>query len=162
MKAAVMFDVLKVALIATTMAMAYCLPMIMATSRRHPRRKVTALLNAFLGWTFLGWVVALLWAKKRPTYPRAGISRRGGCSWRSATAISTPTASFLRLSRPTAPSRSGRASSSSCAISTPPPRPACRWRRSPAFVWLLRYTCVGLHLNWEIPPAGGEILIPTW
>ena len=75
MEAAIMLDVLKVAFIATTIAMVYCLPMIVATSRRHPRRKVIALLNAFLGWTFLGWVAALLWAKKRPAYPsRTSIS----------------------------------------------------------------------------------------
>jgi hypothetical protein len=42
----------------------YFLPSILALARS--KRDITAilLLNLFLGWTFIGWVVALVWAVK--------------------------------------------------------------------------------------------------
>jgi hypothetical protein len=42
----------------------YCLPSIIALARS--KRDITAivLLNFFLGWTMIGWVVALVWAVK--------------------------------------------------------------------------------------------------
>ena len=42
----------------------YFLPSIIALVRS--KRDITAilLLNLFLGWTFIGWVVALVWAVK--------------------------------------------------------------------------------------------------
>ena len=57
--------VLKVALTATALAVTYCLPMLVATRYRHPRRRTIATLNVLLGWTLLGWVAALAWAMKR-------------------------------------------------------------------------------------------------
>lgn len=40
----------------------YFLPGIIAHWRDHPNENAIVLLNLFLGWTFLGWVVALVWA----------------------------------------------------------------------------------------------------
>lgn len=40
----------------------YFVPTIVAAQRLHPRRIQIALVNVFLGWTFLGWVGSLLWA----------------------------------------------------------------------------------------------------
>lgn len=40
----------------------YFLPTIMANSRSHNNNKAICILNLFLGWTFLGWVIALVWA----------------------------------------------------------------------------------------------------
>ncbi|MGD0460857.1 MAG: superinfection immunity protein [Tepidisphaeraceae bacterium] len=40
----------------------YFLPFIVADQRQHPSAGAIAILNIFLGWTFLGWVVALVWA----------------------------------------------------------------------------------------------------
>ena len=40
----------------------YFLPDWVAQSRGHPQRGSIFILNLFLGWTFLGWVVALIWA----------------------------------------------------------------------------------------------------
>jgi hypothetical protein len=40
----------------------YFLPAIVAGRRRHPNGAAIFLLNLFLGWTILGWVMALVWA----------------------------------------------------------------------------------------------------
>ena len=40
------------------------LPTIVAVSRHHKNRVPIFLLNFFLGWTFIGWVVAFIWSVK--------------------------------------------------------------------------------------------------
>ena len=40
----------------------YFLPAIIAAKRDHHQADAIGLLNLFLGWTFLGWVVALVWS----------------------------------------------------------------------------------------------------
>jgi ABC-type glycerol-3-phosphate transport system permease component len=40
----------------------YFLPAYAASRRRHPNTAAIAVLNVFLGWTFIGWVIALVWA----------------------------------------------------------------------------------------------------
>ncbi len=40
----------------------YSLPTFVAYLRKHPQRRLVGVINLFLGWTFLGWVVALVWA----------------------------------------------------------------------------------------------------
>ena len=40
----------------------YFLPLIIAASRRHRNVVAIGMTNALLGWTFLGWVVALIWS----------------------------------------------------------------------------------------------------
>jgi hypothetical protein len=45
------------------------LPTLVAKSRNHPNTLPIFLLNLFLGWTFIGWVVSLVWACMRPTAP---------------------------------------------------------------------------------------------
>jgi Superinfection immunity protein len=40
----------------------YFLPSAVASHREHHQRAAIAVLNTFLGWTLLGWVVALVWA----------------------------------------------------------------------------------------------------
>ena len=40
----------------------YFLPTIIALARGHKNALAIALLNLFLGWTFIGWVVSLVWA----------------------------------------------------------------------------------------------------
>jgi T4 superinfection immunity protein len=52
----------------------YFLPAIIAGHRHLHERAPITLLNLFLGWTFIGWVVALIWAITAPSpwvyYPR--------------------------------------------------------------------------------------------
>lgn len=40
----------------------YFLPTINAKSRKHPSRGGIFALNLFLGWTFIGWVAAVVWS----------------------------------------------------------------------------------------------------
>ena len=40
----------------------YFLPTIVAYGRRHRQKFAILILNIVAGWTFLGWVVALVWA----------------------------------------------------------------------------------------------------
>lgn len=42
----------------------YFAPVLVAASRQHPDVNAIAILNLFLGWTFIGWVIALVWAFK--------------------------------------------------------------------------------------------------
>ncbi len=48
----------------------YFLPAAVASLRQHHNEGAIWVLNLFLGWTFLGWVVALVWActvvRKKP------------------------------------------------------------------------------------------------
>ncbi len=40
----------------------YFIPAIVAFDRRKTNRYAILMLNIFLGWTFIGWIVALVWA----------------------------------------------------------------------------------------------------
>lgn len=41
---------------------AYLLPMFIAFGRDHPNAWPITILDLLLGWTFIGWVVALIWS----------------------------------------------------------------------------------------------------
>lgn len=43
-------------------AVLYFLPSIVAFNRKHQNAGAILLLNIFLGWTFIGWVVSLVWS----------------------------------------------------------------------------------------------------
>jgi len=43
----------------------YFIPFFVALGRRHRFRIAIGLINLFLGWTFLGWIAALIWAVNR-------------------------------------------------------------------------------------------------
>lgn len=45
------------------------LPTGVAMIRNHPNKLAIFLVNLFLGWTFLGWVAALVWACSSPVPP---------------------------------------------------------------------------------------------
>ena len=53
----------------------YFLPVIVAWSRWHRNEYAIGMLNTFLGWTFLGWVIALVWAFTDDTRPKGEIER---------------------------------------------------------------------------------------
>jgi hypothetical protein len=44
----------------------YFLPALIAGGRHLLERTAITLLNLFLGWTFIGWIVALIWAIVAP------------------------------------------------------------------------------------------------
>jgi hypothetical protein len=45
----------------------YFLPTLIAFGRHLWSRGAIALLNLFLGWTFIGWIAALIWAIAAPS-----------------------------------------------------------------------------------------------
>jgi hypothetical protein len=53
----------------------YFLPTIVASHRRHPSSIGIFILNLFLGWSVLGWVVSLVWAASGP---RGDVPRYAG------------------------------------------------------------------------------------
>ena len=40
----------------------YFIPAIVAYSRKHHNATAILILNLFLGWTAIGWIIALVWA----------------------------------------------------------------------------------------------------
>ena len=52
---------------------AYFVPSIAAGLRSHPRLWPVFLVNLLLGWTFVGWFVAMAWAMKR--YPETTTAK---------------------------------------------------------------------------------------
>jgi hypothetical protein len=40
----------------------YIVPLLVAAVRCHPNVVSITIVNLFLGWTFIGWIVALVWA----------------------------------------------------------------------------------------------------
>jgi hypothetical protein len=54
-----------VALLVLVVGGVYWLPSIIAFTYEKENRVAIAVLNFFLGWTLIGWVVALVWAVKK-------------------------------------------------------------------------------------------------
>lgn len=48
------------------MIIGYILPSIIVLKNGHKNKLLIILLNLFAGWTFIGWVIALIWAIKLP------------------------------------------------------------------------------------------------
>ena len=40
----------------------YFLPAVIAYQRKHHQTAAITILNLFLGWTLLGWIIALVWS----------------------------------------------------------------------------------------------------
>ena len=55
-------------------ATVYCLPMMIAAWRKHHRRNAIAIVDFSLGWTVVGWIVALARSLSTVQRPRR---RRG-------------------------------------------------------------------------------------
>jgi len=51
----------------------YLLPMCVAGFREHPNFNAITVLNIVAGWTFIGWVVALVWACLEIKRPAARV-----------------------------------------------------------------------------------------
>ena len=54
------------------LALMYFIPALVARQRKHPNSTAIMALDIFLGWTVLGWVVALVWALTAVT-PKAPV-----------------------------------------------------------------------------------------
>jgi len=53
----------------------YLLPIYEARANQHPNLAAIALVNILLGWSLLGWVIAVVWAYKKPE-PIIDIARQ--------------------------------------------------------------------------------------
>ena len=51
----------------------YFIPTIVATHRNVVNKWSVAVVNGFLGWTLIGWVVALAMALRTQTEPKQGL-----------------------------------------------------------------------------------------
>lgn len=49
-------------LLVTVLLLLYFVPSAIAFERQHHNKMAIIALNIFLGWTFLGWVAAFVWA----------------------------------------------------------------------------------------------------
>lgn len=56
----------------------YLLPGIIASSREHKNSTAIWVLNIVLGWSFLGWVAALVWAFTNPETKQPTIQNQNG------------------------------------------------------------------------------------
>jgi hypothetical protein len=69
----------------------YFIPTFIALSRRHPKEASIIVLNIFLGWTLIGWIVALIWSfsvpHQRASFGGAQLARNENIS----TSMSMPT-----------------------------------------------------------------------
>jgi len=55
----------------------YCLPTLIAIVRQAPSALGVAMLNFFLGWTVVGWILALIWALAANTSPHVIVIENG-------------------------------------------------------------------------------------
>ncbi|MBI3453824.1 MAG: superinfection immunity protein [Rhodospirillales bacterium] len=53
---------MELAFLLALLAVIYFVPTVVAAGRAHHQTLAIFMLNLFLGWTFLGWVLALVWA----------------------------------------------------------------------------------------------------
>jgi len=51
-----------VAELGVVLLLIYLLPAVIAILRRHQSALAITVLNLFLGWSVLGWIIALVWA----------------------------------------------------------------------------------------------------
>ncbi|MFD2783189.1 superinfection immunity protein [Novosphingobium pokkalii] len=54
------------------------MPSFVAYKRGRHNRSAILLLNLFLGWTFFGWVIALVWSTTTPSAPTMAYGGRMG------------------------------------------------------------------------------------
>ena len=54
-------------LISIAILLFYFLPAIIGSNRKHNNALPIFLVNLFFGWTFLGWMIALIWASTNNT-----------------------------------------------------------------------------------------------
>jgi len=59
-----------ISLVAMVTVAIYFVPTIIAATRKHQNSVQIFLLNIFLGWTFLGWVAALIWSTTKVDNPK--------------------------------------------------------------------------------------------
>jgi hypothetical protein len=84
-----MEDVLEAVIVLTILAGVYFLPTFVAVTRDHSNIRWIAVVNFLLGWSLVGWAVALAMAtKKTSVEPKARVlSRAASAALQSSTAF---------------------------------------------------------------------------
>ena len=54
----------------------YLLPSIIAISRHHQNKTAIIVLNILGGWTFIGYIIAIVWSFTNPNVPPTKTPRR--------------------------------------------------------------------------------------
>lgn len=85
----------------------YILPMIVAINRNHRNKLAISMLNILLGWSLIGWIIAMVWACTSDVAPREKV-------WRGL----MPDKPADPMARLTSPSRSGIAAQSGITTDT--------------------------------------------
>ena len=57
-----MEDIIQALISMTIVGVIYFIPSLVAHENNHKNTTPIVILNIFLGWTFIGWVIALIWA----------------------------------------------------------------------------------------------------
>ena len=63
-------------MICITLAIIYMIPTILAADKKHRNVEAIACCNILLGWTFIGWCVALIWAVSEGPLDTDGKSKK--------------------------------------------------------------------------------------
>jgi Superinfection immunity protein len=87
-------------------AFIYLLPAIIAYDRLHPQKQAIFALNLLLGWSFLGWAVAMVWAWTNRQASIADLGVKGDSHAPMAIAIAP------RIALPTRSAQNGQGGSS--------------------------------------------------
>jgi Superinfection immunity protein/zinc-ribbon domain len=103
----------------------YLVPSIIGFSRNMPNKGIICVINVFLGWTFIGWVVALAWACKA----KVPVTREVKVNLGLTTTPDNPIAASM-YSTPSAPSALANPESvafcPSCGDKAPPDARFCK------------------------------------
>lgn len=59
-----LITIISIVIISIIFLAIYIIPTIVANIRKHSQKTQILILNIFLGWSFIGWVIALIWAFK--------------------------------------------------------------------------------------------------
>jgi hypothetical protein len=81
-------------------ALLYFIPTFIVLCNKHPNGLAIGLLNLFLGWTFVGWLVCLIWAVVRPAQPQTIIINNAN---NAPASFSTPPAPYAGQQRQALP-----------------------------------------------------------
>ena len=57
----------------------YFLPAINGYTRKHPKRDLILLVDLLLGWSLIGWLIALIWSYSGPNYSKVKIIKCPHC-----------------------------------------------------------------------------------
>lgn len=79
----------------------YFMPTIIAMVRNKSNRGAIFLLNLFLGWTFVGWIVSLVWAVAAESQPQQVIINNSAPVGESQQATFVRTSAPIRTTAPT-------------------------------------------------------------